>query len=229
MRLTIPHYYDFGAQRERVGRDLADSAAWDTLRDGEGPFGLPSTRAAWEAIASDPATVARAEDVVRVARGCEARRLCSYGVGTGALELQVARHAPELELTCTDYAPRAVTRLRELFPEATVVRHDLLADEPVEADLHLLHRVDTEFSDPDLRRILLRFQEPVLLVPSAFLGGRLLLRELLVRFGRRRATRAGWLRSEDAFRALWRGAREATEVRIGETRGYLLARPGAAA
>jgi hypothetical protein len=222
MRLTVPHYFDFGGDRARVGRRLESASAWDTLRDTDGPFGLPSTRAEWEAIAADAGTAARSEDVVRVARELGARRLCSYGVGIGALELNVARRAPELDLVCTDYASQTVARLATLFPEAEVLRHDLLEDEPVDADLHLLHRVDTEFSDADLRRVLARFGRPVLFVPAAFLDVRLLARELYVRVARRGATRAGWLRSESAFHALWGDAREAAEARIGDARAYLL-------
>lgn len=199
--------------------------AWDAVRDTHGPFGLPATRAEWEARAADPALGERARDIVGVVRAHGARRVCSYGVGTGGLELRLAQTAPELELTCTDYAPRTVERLRALFPEARVVHHDLVADEPLEADFHLLHRVDTEFSNEELREIVDRFQEPVLLVPGAFLTWRLLLRELSARL-RPGATRAGWLRSEASFRNLWPGF-QTSEVTVGGARAFLLTRIGA--
>ena len=32
MRLTIPHWYDFGADRSLVGATLADAERWDALR-----------------------------------------------------------------------------------------------------------------------------------------------------------------------------------------------------
>jgi hypothetical protein len=227
MRLTIPHYFDFGVDRDRVGRRLVQPGAWDAARDTDGPFGLPDTRAEWEAKAGDPALAERAQDIAAIFRRHGAKRVCSYGVGTGVLELGLSRAAPELELICTDYAPRTVERLRTLFPEARVVRHDLLADEPLDADFHLLHRVDTEFSDPQLRDVLARFQQPVLLVPGALLTWRLVLHELLVRLKRRRATRAGWLRSEAAFRPLWRGRFRARDVTVGSTRGFLLTKVGA--
>jgi len=227
MRLTIPHYFDFGVDRDRVGRRLVQPGAWDAARDTDGPFGLPDTRAEWEAKAADPALAARAQDIAAIVRKNGAKRVCSYGVGTGVLELGLWRAAPELELTCTDYAPRTVERLRTLFPEAGVVRHDLLADEPLDVDFHLLHRVDTEFPDPQLRDILARFQQPVLLVPSVLLTWRLVLHELLVRLRRPRATRAGWLRSEAAFLALWRDRFHARDVTVGSARGFLLTKDGA--
>jgi hypothetical protein len=227
MRLTIPHYFDFGADRSRIGRRLVQPAAWDAARDTKGPFGLPETRAEWEAKAADPALMVRARDIAAIVREHGARRVCSYGVGTGVLELGLSQAAPDLELTCTDYAPRTVDRLGTLFSEARVVRHDLVADEPLDADFHLLHRVDTEFPNSELGDILARFHQPILLVPSALLTWRLVVREILVRLGRPRATRAGWLRSEAAFRALWRDGFRARDVTVGSARAFLLTKDGA--
>jgi hypothetical protein len=34
MRLTIPHYFDFGADRDWVGRRLERPEAWDAARRG---------------------------------------------------------------------------------------------------------------------------------------------------------------------------------------------------
>ena len=227
MRLTIPHYFDFGAERGRVGGWLVKPSAWDAARDTTGPFGLPRSRSEWESKALDPDVAARARDIVSIAREHGARAICSYGVGTGVLELGISRAAPDLALTCTDYAPRTVGRLQDLFPEAKVVGHDLLADEPLAVDFHLLHRVDTEFPDRQLADVLARFQQPVLVVPSVLLTWRLVLHEALVRLRRPGATRAGWLRSEAAFRALWRDRFHAADVTVGGARAFLLTRDGA--
>ncbi len=227
MRLTIPHYFDFGSDRRRVGGQLLNPGSWDAARETRGPFGLPDSRAEWEALAVDPALAARARDIVSIARAHGANRVCSYGVGTAVLELEISQAAPELQLTCTDYAPRTVDRLRRLFPEASVVRHNLLDDEPLSADFHLLHRVDTEFPDPQLAGLLCRFHEPVLLVPSVLLTWRLALRELVLRLSRPHATRAGWLRSEAAFRALWANRHEVEDVTVGGSPAFLLPPDGA--
>lgn len=221
MRLTIPHYFDFGAEALRTGAGHLGPAAWDAVRDSEGPFGLPRIRAEWEVRAADPAAAARARDIAYIARDLAVRRVCSYGVGTGFVELQLARDAPDLELVCTDFAPKSVARLEELFAEATVVQHDLLTDPPLPADLHVLHRVDTEFSNVELAAILTRFEKPVLLVPAQLLTARQVARELLVRLRHPRAVKAGWLRSESAFRALWPD-RRVRDVRVGELPAFLL-------
>ncbi len=226
MRLTIRHHYDFGADRDRVGAELNSAASWDALRETAGPFGLPESREEWEAAARRPELAARAEAVARMARELGARRVCSYGVGAAFLELNLARAAPELELVCTDYAPRAVERLAALFPEATVLQHDLLTEEPVAADLHLLHRVDTELSNEDWPKVLARFEQPVLVLASELLGLKGLLRELALRVPGRRLTRAGYVRSEPALRALWRGTHDDRRVQAGDLAGFLLTRRG---
>lgn len=222
MRLTIPHLYDFGDQRELVGADLTSPESWDAIRGTECPFGLATSREAWEERTRHPDLERRAKDILAVARRLGARRLASYGVGAGDLELTLARLAPDLDLVCTDYAPRTVAQLARLFPEAEVVSHDLGADGPVEADLHLLHRIDTEFSDDELRQVLSRFRGPVVLVPALLLGPRVLAQELYTRVFRRNAARAGWARNGAAFRALWGSDVKATKLEVGGDRAFLL-------
>jgi hypothetical protein len=196
--------------------------AWDALRETSGPFGLPSSRVDWERRAASPALAARARDIAAVAARLGAASLCSHGVGTATLELNIARSAPGLRLVCTDFAPRTVARLGELFPEAEVVVHDLLRDEPVAADLHLMHRIDSELSDAEWRSVFPRLGTPIVLVPVLLLDWLEAAKALLRRARRPRAARAGYLRSEDALRALWHPTHSDERVRVGDATGYLL-------
>ena len=92
------------------------------------------------------------------------------------------RLGPERRLLLADYAPETVERLRELFPAAEVYRHDLLADPPLPADVHLFHRVDTELTDDEWREALRRFAgERVLVVATEVATSRRLVQELLLR------------------------------------------------
>lgn len=225
MKVTLPHYYDFGPERDRIGAELVRPAAWDAARDTEGPFGLPRTREEWERAATDDEQRARAADVVAIARRLGARTVCSYGVGAALLELGMARAG--LEVTCADYAPRTVARLRELFTESRVVEHDLARDEPLPADLHLMHRIDTELSTPAWRSVFPRFHQPILLVPTLLLDLERGLKELVLRIVRPRATRAGWVRTEDALRALWQPTHDDERVEVGGAPAFLLRRRGA--
>ena len=219
MRLTLRHRFAFA--RPLPG-GLDTPQAWDALRGGEDSFGLPARRADWEAAADRPDLARRAADVAAVTESIGAGRVCSYGVGTGMLEWNLHRLAPQLELECTDFAPQAVARLAEHFDGASVVVHDLRADPPRDAELHVLHRVDTELSDDEWPAVLARFREPVLMVVSEVVDARAVLRELATRVRHPRAEQAGWIRTEAAFRALWSTTHDEQRVQVGELAAYLL-------
>lgn len=222
--LTLSHYYDFGEDRERVGRDLVNPVSWDAIRETAGPFGLPDTREEWERAAFTAEFAERAETIAAVARELGARRICSYGVGAAFVELNLAGKLPEVELVCTDYAPRTIRRLTALFPEADIRPHDLRTQSPLTADFHLLHRVDSELPSGEWRRVLSRFREPVLLVATQVLEWHGLLHELRRRFSGDGVTRAGYVRTEAGLRSLWRRTHDDRPVVVGELAGFLLTR-----
>lgn len=218
MRLTVRHHFDFGADRDLVGDDLVRPEAWDALRTGTtGPFALADTREAWERAADErPELEARARriDAVFARRG--ARKVVSYGVGGATLECWLKRIAPDRELVVTDYAPATIERLGRVFPEAESVVHDLGADPPIEADLHLFHRIDTEFDNRHWHGVFERFGSvPILFVSAGTIDLRGALAE--VRKGRRPgATKAGWARTQGAVEALWRRTHEAVPADAGD-------------
>jgi hypothetical protein len=225
MRLTVRHYYDFGAEREMVGDDLVRPEAWDALRTATtGPFSMPPTRQAWEAQAVERGDIReRAGRIDAVFREHGAHSVASYGVGTGLLELWLHRLAPERRLHCTDYAPSAVARLAELFPEGDVRRHDVFSDPPLEADVHLLHRVDTEFTNRQWRSLMRRFaHQRVLVAATEIIDLRRAVDEMRMRLRGRNASRAGWIRTRDAFEALWRPTHHATPLSLGDLEGWWL-------
>lgn len=218
MRLTVRHHFDFGADRAVVGADLVRPEAWDALRtQTSGAFALAATREEWERTADEhPELDARARRISERldARGVE--RLASYGAGGATLECWLKRVAPERELAVTDYAEATVERLGGIFTEAECVRHDLLADAPLRADLHLFHRIDTEFTNDQWRRILERFAGlPILVVAAGQVGVRGAIAEW--RKGRRAgASRAGWVRTRPALEALWARTHSARVVDVGD-------------
>src|SRR5436305_1126129 len=126
----MPHLIDLGPDRERVGRRVDGPAAWDALRTAAGgPYALPAGRREWEAAADErPEIGTRMRALADWLADQQAGSLASYGAGTALPELWLHRAAPALELTVTEHAPGTVERLRELFSEARVVRHDLLSD-----------------------------------------------------------------------------------------------------
>src|SRR6476661_11210114 len=118
MRIRVRHAYDFGPARSVVGNDLVQAGAWDAARSLPGPFALPRDRADWERAAALPDLDARARDIASIARSLRVGRLCSHGVGTALLELNLTRQLPGVHLVCTDYAPQTVERLSAMFTEA---------------------------------------------------------------------------------------------------------------
>jgi hypothetical protein len=229
MRITIRHHYDFGADRELVGEDLVRPESWDALRiQTSGPFAAPSSRAELAATAEAlPEIGQRAREIDKWLEQNGVRTLASYGVGGGILECWLERLRPERRLLLADYAPATVERLRKLFPGAEVRRHDLLADAPLAADAHLLHRVDTELTNEEWREALRRFAgQRVLVVATEVATPKRLLLELLLRLRVRRLSRAGWLRTRDAFEALWRDTHDARPLRLHDLDGWdLVPRP----
>jgi hypothetical protein len=221
--LTIRHVYDFGADRALVGDDLVRPEAWDALRvQTDGPFSLPADRDAWERQAlSRPELAARAQAINAWADGAGATNLASYGVGGATLEYLLWREHPTRSLLLCDYTPAAVDRLSGLFREAEVRRFDLQADGPLAADVHLFHRIDTEFTNAQWREILARFSDRrVLVVATEVAGLRRMSWELRRRVSARAATRAGWLRNRAAFERLWRPTHDATALRIGDLEAW---------
>ena len=225
MRITMRHYFDFGPDQAIVGDDLVRPGAWDALRtQTSGAFALPETRAELERAADQhPELAERAREIDRLLEAAEVRVLASYGVGSGQLEIWLQRLRPERRLLLTDYAPQTVDRLRRLFPEADVRMHDLSRDPPLEADAHLLHRVDSELTNREWQELLCRFgHETLLVVATEVASLPRLAAELLGRLRRRGLSRAGWLRTRDAFEALWRPTHEAAALRVHDLEGWVL-------
>ena len=225
LRLTIRHHYDFGPERELVGSDLVQPASWDALRTGtSGAFSLAATREEWERQADERTEIReRAEVVAQILRDHSASRVASYGVGAALLELWLERLAPDIELVLTDYAPATVERLAALFPEGRVQQHDLLRDAPIDADMHLFHRIDTELTNAQWREVLPHFAaERVLVVATEIIDVRRAVAELRTRLRNRKASRAGWVRNREAFESLWRSTHDAAAIPVGDLEGWLL-------
>jgi hypothetical protein len=225
VRVTTRHHFDFGPDRVLVGDDLVRADAWDALRTRtEGAFSLAGSRAELEETAdSRPEIAERARAIELWLADRDVRTLASYGVGGGVLEAWLLRLSPVRRLVMTDYAPATVAGLRELFPDAEVVQHDLLNDMPPDADMHMFHRIDTELTDDQWHEVFERFAtEKVLVVATEVATIGRLVQELVLRARNRHLTRAGWLRTRGAFEALWKETHTATPLRLYDLDGWAL-------
>ena len=164
--MTIRHVYDFGDDRALVGDNLVRPEAWDALRTrSDGPFAMARTHDEAEVLAlANADLLARANAVGAWLDRERIARMVSYGAGGGMVELLLSRRPLRPDLVLTDYAPETVHTLRSVVPTAEVVQHDLLRDSPLEGDLHLFHRIDTEFDNRQLRAVLRRYADVRVLV-----------------------------------------------------------------
>ena len=104
-----------------------------------------------------------------------------------------------------------------------MIRHDLLRDAPLDGDLHLFHRVDTELDNEQWRGVYGRFAgEPVLVVATEVMPASEIPRQLLGAIRSRNLTHAGWTRTRGAFEALWRPTHRGTHVGFGDLEGWVL-------
>jgi hypothetical protein len=219
------HYFDFGPDHALVGDDLARPEAWDALRtSSSGAFALPDSRDAFERAADERLELAkRARSLDERLEQLGVGTLASYGVGSALLELWLHRLRPDRRLRLTDYAPQTVERLGELFPAAEISQHDLVHDPPLDADIHLLHRVDTELSNRQWRELLRRLAPAtVLVVATEVATVPRLATEAMGRLRRRHLSRAGWLRTRSAFEGLWSPTHDAEAVVFHDLEGWVL-------
>lgn len=223
--ITILNLYDFEGDAELVGGDLARPEAWDALRTRTtGPFALPaSEKALRETARADAELLARAAAIGGWLDSQGVNSVASYGVGTGQLELLLHEARPERELILTEYAQGNIAGLRELMPGADVRYHDLLVTEPLDCDLHLMHRIDTELNNADWRKVLDRFSsQRILWVAAGHVGPRQLVLHLLDLRRRRGRARAGLMRTRGAFESLWVATHHAQPIDLCDLPTWVL-------
>lgn len=236
MRRTIKHYYPF-KRAKGVGDSLAASAtAWDALRTGDDSWqSVPKDRSVWVARGKRrPEIAVHARAIVALVKREGFHSLISVGVGAAYLEYNIKRLHPSLRLTCSDFTPRSIDRLREVFLECDSIEvFDMLKDrwQPRQNALYLLYRVDNEFSDEQWKGLFARIAsqniDDVLFVPSAFLGWSFFIKEKLFNLWHRlkgyRIMFAGYVRTRDMMKTLWSPHYQvAAEVPIGGLTGFLL-------
>jgi hypothetical protein len=154
-----------------------------------------------------------------------AQTVASYGVGGAQLEWWLHRLRPQRKLVVTDYAEATLERLGRVFPDVPALSHDLRRDEPLSADVHLFHRIDTELDDHDWEEVFMRFRSAtVFVVATAVLDLRRFLFELGHRplLKRRHASSAGFIRTRGAFEALWQRTHYAEPLRMHDLHAWAL-------
>lgn len=246
MRFTVRHFYSFGPTEPLVsGSGIDGKKAWDRLRMDarETNFSIPVSRDEWLRLCQGTVerdggvmSAERARDVLAVVRDLGLRGIASFGVGGAYLEYNIKSLRPDLFLSCSDYTPAAVERLRNVFTECDEIACvDLERDPlPVRPDrLCLLSRIETEFSNARWEAVFGRLAdqgaEHVLMVPHNYLTLHKFIDELTRRIKGRLTGRplrfAGYIRTRDAIAALWAAHYDLVRtVHVGVGEGLLLRR-----
>lgn len=237
-KVTIKHFYDFQDVVDHAGISL-NSASWDVLRlNNPAPgnkFAIPASALLWQQqILTTSILHGRAKAILNLMQG-RFFRLNSCGVGTGGLEFLIKKEAPHIFLQCSDYAPKTIERLREVFKEADkIIQFDILKDEWINDGptcLYLFHRIDTEFDDRQWRMIFKRAANAnvqyILFIPSEFLTFRRFIRQkiklFLSRLLRKKISFFGYLRTREQFKTFFYKNYEVEQVySIGDLQGFLL-------
>lgn len=238
MRFTTKYYYYFAKKAKEVGHSLLSKKSWDVVRiddHQDTPFSIPINRSAWIKKGLRSLEIAEhAKIIVELIKSMKLSKVVSVGVGCAWLEYNIKKIYPSLHLICTDFAPKTIQRLRELFLECdSIEEFDMLNGEwnSQESTLYLLHRVDTEFDNKQWKKIFSDMSYSnvryILFVPSGFLTWRIWVSEkkklLRHRMRRRQISFAGYLRTRDTFRILWMSQYNVKkELLIGKLSGFLL-------
>ena len=240
MKITIKHYYDFRAINHQKKFDLDNAKAWDFLRletiKNNNAFAIAesSDRLEQESL-SNSSLNRQADTIIDLVKERHFTRINSYGVGAGQLEFLLKRKSPNIFLQCSDYAPRSMERLREVFKEAEeVIVFDMLKDSWVndgEKCLYLFYRIDTAFNDYQWRMIFKKIMnariEHILFVPCEFLTlKRFITQEIKYVLGKslnRKISFAGYLRTKQQIKSLFSSCYDIEDTEgIGELKGFLL-------
>jgi hypothetical protein len=241
MKWTIKHYYPFPPSTVLPTDSLLSPHAWEQLRTDDGgaganpDFHLPSERGEWLRLCEESEfSAACARGIAALVRREKFSSVVSVGAGRALIEYHLKALLPSVALTCTEYSPGVVERLRHVFTECDRIELlDVTAPwAPVApGQLVLFNRLDTELDDDQWRRVFSNLASAavptVLVVATGFLTPKTLLLEVAQRaisiVRRRPLTFAGYTRTRARFRDLWASHyRVAHEVPVGSLTGFLL-------
>jgi hypothetical protein len=236
---TIKYYYHLDKNSKISGEWLISKKNWDYLRvdDQETPFSIPKNRHDWiEKSLKDEDIKARAEKIVNLLKKEGLSRVVSVGVGCAFLEYNIKRLFPEVYLSCSDFSPNSIERLKQVFIECDSVEYfDLLSNSwhASEDTLYLLHRVDQEFNDKQWEKIFSDMAgssiKYVLFLPCQMLTMKIFLKEqikfLIYRILNKKIYFAGYVRTKNTLNGLWEKQYTAIkELDFGKLHGFLLER-----
>lgn len=238
MELTLKYYHYFGDLQKGLGDDLNTTESWDALRTKRGVKGLyyiPEDREIWQNIClSNEPLKSKAKDIVELV-GPKFDCIHSFGVGAAYLEFLIKKEKPSLGMTCSDFTPQGIARLKKVFVEADeITNFDMLHGDWGTVDpecICLLHRVDTVFDDEQWEAVFCKMKDAgirnALFIPSDILTLKKILYQLfkyaIFKIFRWKMTFSGFLRTRERLASLMNEYYEISRaVNVGGSTGFLL-------
>lgn len=248
-RFTMTHYHVFdrsvSVNAFKDGK-LDSAESWDLLREKEPMFSVPETRDEWievmeHGVRKDGQDARLKERGILIADRLTSEgitSLVSFGSGGAGLEYHIHKRLPGLRIVCSEYAPKTVMLLQQVFSEAEVVQFDLMNDsfdlltqrEDATTTLELIYRLDAQFSDSQWKEIFEKMHQAgvknVLFIPTGFLTLRSLLsrirQRIIWKMQNKQAVFSGYLRTKKTFVSYWDRHFSATEQVLAGMTGFWL-------
>ena len=246
--LTIKHYYAFGETTYFLKDKKLDSLeSWDVLRTGHPHFSISEDREEWLKACElettkdgqDSNLIKRAKSITEILNCLKIKTVFSVGVGGAALEYQIKKIKPEIELICSEGSKVNAKLLKKVFCECdSIVLFDITSKDwsatwrSIEAkdQLCLIYRLDASFTDAQWREV---FQnlfnsgvQNILYIPTNFLTVLSFLTRMRQRLfwavSRQPISFAGYLRTKKTFMSYWQSLYAETEMDFGGLGGFLL-------
>jgi hypothetical protein len=218
MELTLKYYHYFDDRGNELGNCLNVPESWDILRiKGEGSgnfFYISDDRTVWQqGCLSNERLKLRAQKIAGFLK-LNFRCIYSFGVGDARLEFLIKEENPLFQMKCSDFAPKGLERLQNVFVEADeIFLFDITQGNWNRIDpegICLFHRVDTELNDDQWRVVLRKMKSRgirnVLFIPGQMVTlGRILQQEIkyiIFRLLGRKMTFSGFMRTKGKFISL---------------------------
>lgn len=239
MKYSIKHYGSLPEKvQDKIGNSLLTPEAWDLLRtqDESGFYGLKDDRG-WfldvcKRSSNDPILI----ELEKLLSERTIKKLFSVGVGRAVLEYNIKSKNDKLEIICSDYTPKAINRLANLFPECNeTILFDILKGNWKKYNQYtiLMNRISTEFNELQWRDIFKSMYEgqieSIIFVPTEDLSVRLAIKERLINLRERlkghKLIDCGMMYSREMFISFWGSYYKLlSETKIGTTSIYYLER-----
>lgn len=192
MNVTLKNY-TICTQEDNSKKQIANNVeSWELLRSERNDehaslYHIPEDRKQWQKRSvDDTRLVARADNIISMIKP-QFNGICSIGVGGAFVEYVIKHKEPSLSMSCYDFTPNAIKRLKKVFLEAQDIGvFDLLKDPMMaikEGSVCLLNRIDTEFNDQQWKGIFQKMYKAqvksILFAPSMVLTPLTVLKQYL--------------------------------------------------